>query len=178
MEGEILSEEKGQWVWVPERMIQAFETQMAHYNATHTSEQVRTDIVQFEKALAKLDGAFFGDTDNCPLKHSFGDGIYVREIFIPQGTVLTGKIHKHKHPNFLMRGEVVVVTEGGGMEHLQGPLAMISPAGTKRAVVALTDVWWITVHGTTSQDLEIIESELIAPDYESYTRFRAESALL
>lgn len=143
---------------------------------TLPSREVRAMIQELEQALAQIPGAVFGDSDLCPLLHSFGDGIYMREIFIPKGTVLTGKIHKHAHPNFLMMGEVIVVTEQGGREHLVAPCAMISPAGTKRAVCALEDTVWITVHVTTSQDLAVIEQELIAPDYAAYEAFQAARA--
>lgn len=126
----------------------------------------RADIATLEGALAKVPGAVFGDSDLMPLKHTFAEGVYVREIFIPKGCVLTGKIHKHSHPNFLMRGEVVVVTENGGREHLKAPLSMISAPGTKRAIVALEDTVWITVHVTEETDLEKIEEYVIAKDYD------------
>ena len=106
----------------------------------------RKKIFELEETMAKIPGATFGDSPEMPLKHSFSDGMYVREIFLPKGHILTGKIHKHSHPNFLMSGEVIVVTENGGREHLKGPLAMISEPGTKRAIVALEDTVWITVH--------------------------------
>ena len=54
--------------------------------------------------------SFFNDTKNCPLNHYFSDGIYVREITIPAGMVIVGKIHKHRHPNFLIKGKVMVIT--------------------------------------------------------------------
>lgn len=126
----------------------------------------RGDILELEGALSKVDGAVFGDSALCPLKHSFADGVYVREIFIPKGTVLTGKIHRHSHPNFLMSGEVIVVTEGGGREHLKAPQSIISEAGTKRAVLALEDTIWVTVHVTDETDLKKIEDFVIAPSYE------------
>jgi hypothetical protein len=132
-----------------------------------TRQELRARISQLEQTLAQIPGAVFGDSDLCPLKHSFGDGVYVREIFLPKGTVLMGKIHKHAHPNFLMRGEVLVVTESGGREHLKAPLAMISQPGTKRAVVALEDTVWITVHANpdNTRDLAVLEAQIIAPDY-------------
>lgn len=126
----------------------------------------RQDILSLENALSKIDGAVSGDSALCPLKHSFAAGVYVREIFIPKGTVLTGKIHRHSHPNFLMKGEVIVVTENGGREHLKAPLAMVSVAGTKRAVIALEDTIWITVHVTNETDLEKIEEHVIAKSYD------------
>lgn len=125
----------------------------------------RAKIAQLEAVLAKQPEAVQGDSDLFPLKHRFAEGCYVREIFIPKGSVLTGKIHRHAHPNFLMSGEVIVYTEGGGREHLKAPLTMISPPGTKRAVLALEDTVWVTVHVTDETDLKKIEDYVIAPSY-------------
>jgi len=137
-----------------------------------TTADFRKMAFGFEEALKERDGAFVGDSPICPLKHSFSPGIYVREIFIPKGTMLTGKIHKHKHPNFLMSGKVMVITEGAGVEELEGPISIMSPPGTKRALKALTDLTWITVHHnpTDTEDLEEIEREVIAATYEDYDR--------
>jgi hypothetical protein len=134
--------------------------------------EIRKNILGFQGAIKGMDGAFIGDSEVCPLKHTFSDGIYVREIFIPAGTYIVGKIHKHSHPNFLLKGEVDVVTESGN-ERLVAPLSMISPAGTKRALYAVTDLVWVTVHHnpTNTQDLEKLERIVIADDYESYEKF-------
>ena len=135
---------------------------------------IREKIIQFENRLKEIPDAFFGDSANCPLKHAFADGIYVREIFIPKGTSLTGKIHRHSHPNFLMKGDVSVVTEGGGVERLQAPQSIISKAGTKRVVYAHEDTIWITVHVNfdNGTDLNKIEEFVIAPSYEDYEQER------
>lgn len=111
-----------------------------------------------------------GDQHDCPLKHSYADGIYVREIFIPKGKVLVGKIHRHEHPNFLLKGDVTVVTEEGGTERIIAPKSMISPAGTKRVVVANEDTIWVTVHLNVDnkRDPEEIEKDVIVPSYEQY----------
>lgn len=126
----------------------------------------RNKILLFESMLAKHPQATFGDSVNCPLKHSFGDGVYVREIFIPKGTMLTGKIHRHAHPNFLMMGEVTVFTEEGGSERLIAPYYTISKAGTKRVVYAHEDSCWVTIHVTEETDLEKIEKIVIVESYE------------
>lgn len=132
--------------------------------------KIRQQIQSLEDTLKKTEGAFIGDSELCPLKHSFCDNMYVREIFIPKGVVLTGKVHKHSHPNFLLKGTVCVITEGGGSEILTGPLSIISPAGTKRALFAQTDLVWVTVHEnpTNTQDLKKIEEFVIAEDYFEY----------
>lgn len=134
---------------------------------------IRQGIMDFEAELMKIDGVLIGDNNLCPIKHSFSDGIYVREIFIPKGTALTGKIHKHAHPNFLLEGEVDVITENGGRERLVAPMSMISVAGTKRVVHAITDVRWVTIHKNENNetDLKKLEDEIIAKNYLEYDNF-------
>jgi len=101
----------------------------------------------------------------CPLRHSFADGCYIREIFIPADTIVVGKIHRHSHYNHLTQGEVTVFTKDG-LQHFKAPYSMISTAGTKRAVYTHTDTIWTTVHVTDKTDLEEIEHEIICTDYE------------
>lgn len=110
----------------------------------------------------------------CPLQHLFAPGVYVRTIFIPAGSVIVGKIHKHRHANILSQGKVTVYTESGGTEELEGPLQMISEPGTKRAVLAHTDAIWTTIHPNVEDetDLEKIEDFVIAKTYAEYEQFR------
>jgi hypothetical protein len=125
----------------------------------------RKGIQELESQMAKLPDSFIGDNELCPLAHTFAPGIYVREITIPADMLVIGKIHKHAHPNFLMKGKVSVITEHGGREDLEAPCHMISPAGTKRVVYTHTDTVWVTVHATDSKDLDEIEEQVIAKDY-------------
>ena len=127
----------------------------------------RQAIEMFAEALLQQKDMFEGDTDKCPLTHTFTDGIYSRQIFMPAGTVCVGKIHRHAHPNVLLEGKVTVVTESGGMEEIEGPKFMISPAGTQRAVYVHEDTTWITFHHNphNEQDLERIEEFVIAKSY-------------
>jgi hypothetical protein len=126
----------------------------------------RKALYELQKACADLPAA------DCPLQHVFAPGVYLRTIFIPAGTLIVGKIHKHEHGNILSQGHVRVFTEFGGVEELRGPLTMVSKPGTKRAVLALTDTVWTTIHPTNSTDLDEIEAEVIAPTYDDYERFK------
>lgn len=132
----------------------------------------RQAILDFEETIKGMEGHIVGDTPFMPLVHTFSDGMYVRQISIPAGTLLTGKIHKHDHPNFLLQGKVIVVTEEGE-ETLTAPKSMISKAGTKRALYAVTDLIWTTIHHnpTNTQDLDELEKIVIAPSYAEYDRF-------
>jgi len=115
---------------------------------------------------------YIGDNDACPVKHTFSDGIYVREMFIPKGMMLVGKIIKQTHHIFLMSGRIAIITEDGE-KIMEGPCSVVAKGGTKRVGYALTDVVWINVHPniTDTQDLTKLEEEVIAEDYDEYNRY-------
>ncbi len=116
-----------------------------------------------EKKISTMPGAMFGDC--FPLKHSFADGAYIREIFVPAGMLVVTKIHKVAHPYFIMKGDVSILTEEG-VTRKQAPFTGITPSGTKRICFCHTDTWWITVHVTKETDLEKIEEEVIAKTFD------------
>lgn len=97
--------------------------------------------------------------------HYFSDGIYAREIFIPKGTLLTGKIHKTEHLNICSQGDISVLTEDG-IKRIKAPFTMSCRPGTKRVGYAHEDTVWTTIHGTHETDLKMLESELIAKSHD------------
>jgi hypothetical protein len=136
--------------------------------ALATPEGRRAWIGGLEDALLEVSEYPQGDRPDCPLVHSFGGGMYVREIFIPAGMMLTGKIHRHEHPNFLMEGTVSMITEDGGAQIMEAPQSMLSPAGCKRALYTHTPTWWITVHLNPNGHTEFndaFEDEIVVQDY-------------
>ena len=38
-----------------------------------------------------------GNTKHFPLKHSFSEGVYIREMLMKKGGVVIGKLHKYSH---------------------------------------------------------------------------------
>lgn len=98
------------------------------------------------------------------LTHYFAPGVYVRQMHIPKGMVVVGKIHKTKHVSIISSGHVTVATESG-REDIYGPYTFINQPGDKRAVYAHEDTIWTTIHPTDETDLEKIEDEVIAKDY-------------
>jgi hypothetical protein len=107
----------------------------------------------------------------CILTHHFAPGAYGREIYIPKGSLLVGKIHKHAHINVLSKGTVSVMTEDGP-EEFSAPRTWVSTPGTKRVVYAHTDVIWTTIHVTEETDLVKIEDDVIAKSYTELDAFR------
>lgn len=109
-----------------------------------------------------------------PLKHSFAPGVYAREMEIPAGTLLIGKIHKHRHHNFLMKGSIIVLTEANGVELLQAPLMIVSEEGTQRIGYAVTDTVWTTIHENkdNSEDLDVIEDRTVVKTKAKYIEYK------
>jgi len=97
--------------------------------------------------------------EELPLKHHLCNGVYARELFIPAGVVLTGKIHKTKHISIIMQGDISVMTEEG-MKRIKAPAVIESEPGMKRAGFAHTDTIWITIHPTQLTDVKEIEDSL------------------
>lgn len=134
------------------------------------NSDARAVIVALESAIQAYNTEHGLSTPDCPLTHAFAPGAYGRQIFIPKETLVVGKIHKHAHLNFLMKGVVSVATEEGPVR-LEAPLMMVSKAGTKRVVYTHEDTVWATVHLTESTDLAQIEEEIIATSYEELDLF-------
>jgi quercetin dioxygenase-like cupin family protein len=106
------------------------------------------------------------------LRHYFSHKIYAREMFIPKGTVVTGKIHKHENLNILLSGELSVLL-ADGVRRMRAPMIIVSPPGTRRVAYAHEDTVWVTIHGTEEQDLDKIESEFVAQSQQDYLTFCA-----
>jgi len=95
--------------------------------------------------------------------HYFAEGLYAREIFIPKGCLLTGRIHRAEHLNIVSQGVITVWTEEG-MKRVAAPFTMVSRPGTKRVGLAHEDTVWTTVHATRETDIETLELQLVEPE--------------
>jgi len=143
---------------------------------SYTKINFRQKILTAQEKMQKLiaDGVIPSTLEDCTLKHyytpideKYGCCTYAREMTIPKGTVIIGKIHRHKHLNFISKGKVIVATEFGEKEYV-APCTFISEVGLKRAVYALEDTLWTTVHMTEhrgEENLDKMEAEVIAPSY-------------
>lgn len=124
-------------------------------------ELLRSMMMEFERKIAELPNAVFGN-DACPLTHTFVEGAYVRQITMPKGMILTSKIHKIKHPFFVMEGDCSVLTDEG-VVRIKAPYWGVTEANTKRVLYIHEETIWVTVHVTDSTDIEEIERQIIEP---------------
>jgi quercetin dioxygenase-like cupin family protein len=121
------------------------------------SAVMRDNVLRLQEALSRLPQIEF------ETRHHFADGIYCREMLIPKGATLVGKIHKREHFFLLTKG-VLRVTTDEGVVTLEAPAVLVASPGTKRAGYAIEDCVCINLHRTESRDLDVIEAECIEPE--------------
>ncbi len=122
------------------------------------------DIVASDKELVY--------PDMWEYKHSFADGIYVREMRMKKGQLGFSAIHKHSYAFFLLSG-VLASSKEEGVEEFIGPCYIISPQGAKRIVYAIEDCVIVTIHAnpTNTQDLKELEKLNVVFNWEEYEEY-------
>jgi hypothetical protein len=96
---------------------------------------------------------------DCPLIHRFTDGMYIREIFMPAGALVTTVLHKTRHPFVITKGSCLVWNNGESVR-LTAPHFGITDPGTRRLLFIEEDTTWITFHVTDKTDPDEIVKEI------------------
>jgi len=107
---------------------------------------------------AKMQGAPLSDL---PLKHYFSDGLYLREMFIPAGVMLTSKIHCTYHNYIVSAGAINIVTKEGIVK-IVAPYTGENLPGTRRLGIALEDTIWTAIFSNPDncKDIPTLERRL------------------
>lgn len=124
-----------------------------------TPADIREGVTEFAETLKSY------PQEELPVQHDFLDGVYMRTVFMKAGLVVVGKIHKQEHVAIISRGSATVLTEHGVVE-ITAPYIFKSPPGARRALRIHEDMVWTTVHRSDHQDLESLEEQLIAKDFD------------
>ena len=96
-------------------------------------------------------------------RHYWADGVYCREMVMPEGTVVIGKVHKREHFFMVTKGRIRLAGNGETRD-VEAPAVIVAQPGSKRAIIALTDSACANIHRTFETDLEAIEREFLEPD--------------
>jgi len=112
------------------------------------------------------------DTKIFPLKHSFADGVYVRQMNMEKGSSVIGAIHNHAHVWFLLTGNISVAA-GDVIEEYVSPCYVIASPGTKRIIHANEDSIFVNVHKNPSntQSIQELENEIVSINYKEYEEY-------
>lgn len=100
-----------------------------------------------------------------PIHHHFISSpylkMYIREIFIPKGTILTSRIHKEASPYTIARGELIVGSLDAGVMKIKAPYHGVNQPGIKRLIETLEDTVWVAFYVTDKTDVAEIAKDII-----------------
>jgi hypothetical protein len=97
----------------------------------------------------------------------FGCAMYGRELSLPAGAIVVGKIHKHPVFNVLLKGRLMVVSENG-RKVLEAPATYMSEPGIRRIGYVLEDCVWLNVLMTDKVGEENVDEIVDFHTAESY----------
>ena len=118
------------------------------------------------------DGKTIVHSNEFPLKHTFADGIYVRQMDMKAGSAVVGAIHNHLHVWFLLTGHLAVATEDD-VEEFISPCYVLAKPGSKRVIYAMEDSIFVNIHKNPNniKDIDKLEKEIVSFTFEEYEEY-------
>jgi hypothetical protein len=89
-----------------------------------------------------------GEEAPTQVNHYVSRDVYVRELVIPKGVLVIGRVHKYDHVSIMLEGEMLMWTSDKGAFKIKAPFISTTKAGSKRVGFALSDTRFVTAHGT------------------------------
>ena len=119
----------------------------------------------------------FGDGKNLvnneifKIESEFSDQLYMRKMYMPKECVVVSAMHHTEHFWFLLKGRILVTTDGNEVEHI-APCYEKSMKGAKRLILSLEDSLFINVHKnqTNTKDMKEVEESLYSITLEEYNK--------
>jgi hypothetical protein len=152
-----------------------------------TPDQISGDLnskerVEVREKLKTIEAFFVDAIDKGEMKNSdhsynhyftskhkdFGVHLYGRELSLPAGTIVIGKLHKYPVMNILLKGKLFVASENG-KRVVEAPCMYPSEPGVKKVAYVIEDCVWANVlmsKESGEENLETIEAYHIATSYE------------
>lgn len=124
-------------------------------------ETAQEEALQKVTSLDVLEAEIFKHQQvHCPLVHRFTPGLYIREIFMPAGSLITSAKHLTCHPFVISKGDVSVYVEGVEVDRYKAPYTGVTQPGTRRLLYVHEDTVWTTFHVTEKTDPDEIVMEI------------------
>ena len=140
----------------------------------------RKKIIDIEQTLINLadnkniiaDNGNIVYHDKFKYKHTFADGVYVRQMTIAKDEIVIGAIHKHLHVWVLLSGHITVLTEDN-IEEYKAPHTVLSTPGVKRIIYGNEESIFTNIHKNPSntEDVRELEKQIVALNYEEYEEY-------
>lgn len=94
------------------------------------------------------------------IKHHFSEGVYAKQMTLPEGAVAETHRHNYEHMSILASGMVCVEIDGNETVYT-APAVVTIAAEKMHKITALKNAVWFCVHATEEKDPEKVDEVLI-----------------
>jgi hypothetical protein len=120
---------------------------------------------KLDTALGQKVSNLLGTVNDIPLleckeRHYFGPGLYIKEVTMPAGALIVGKVHKVEHMCIMLTGRMILVQEDGTRTEISAPATFVAKPGRKVAYIIETTVFQ-NIYSTDETNLEKLENMFI-----------------
>jgi hypothetical protein len=84
-----------------------------------------------------------------PIKHTFCNGLYIREGVLPAGGLILGHSHKEQHHCVVLSGKLLIFNFDRTVTEINGPASFIGEPGRKLGL-SVTEVVMQNIHPTAN----------------------------
>lgn len=127
-------------------------------------ESFRENIGELANHLREM------DNDTTSIVEYFASDAYVREMVIPAGTCVIGRVHKADCINILLEGEIVIVDNEGNRKEMKAPQVFIAKAGHQKAGFAIKDTRWLNCFSCKEEQLADVVNHFTVETEEEYIK--------
>lgn len=145
----------------PPQIIRIERGEVLFHHGGRSALEIRSAIESLKDQLLAMPGA---QTD-FPAEHCFADGMYMRTLCIPKGTLLVGKIHRKACLNIVAAGDISILTEHGA-RRVKAGFTGVSEAGIQKVGFAHEDTIFINVFRTSETDVARVEEEIACESHD------------
>jgi hypothetical protein len=106
----------------------------------------------------------------CPVEHHWTPGVYAREMFIPAGWCVIGKVHKTETMAVLSLGHLRIFTAEEGAKDIYAGEVIKAKPGVQRAVYAFEDSRFVVFHPNpdNEKDVKVLEQRFVVDSIEQW----------
>lgn len=87
------------------------------------------------------------------LKEYYSGGMYCRQITIPAGALITGRVYKFDHVEIMLSGDITIISDDGSETFYTGNNVIEAKAGKRQAGFSHSETTWLTINSVPEEIL-------------------------
>jgi quercetin dioxygenase-like cupin family protein len=136
-------------------------------------QSIHRTMVKDSEIIVEGNGKSIVESNITPLKHSFADQVYIRQMEMKKGTIVLGAVHNHEHVWFLLTGHLTI-SSNDEVQDYESPCYVVSKAGSQRAIYANEDSIFVNIHKNPDniKDISKLEKQIVSVTKEDFNKYK------